>query len=301
MQRKWDCPFHSTKNYALLQMKTPNIVLADTAVVLSRRPYPGALVALFILTMRQLIRGRRLLVVSLLFALPCVLAAVVNLAFRHAPPVESTQFALIFNLIPHALAPLAALLYATGIIQDEVEEQTLTYLLLRPMPRWAIYLTKLLATILMTSVLTAIFTTATFAVIALTAHVPVNLEMFQLALKTAGLLALVQVGYCGFFGLLGLLMRRSLLVGVAYIVIFEGIFASLDTVARRLTVMYYFNVLVLRWMDPVGGKDWSIDLTTAPEAQTCVLTLLFAGLVLAVAAALIFNGREFRMKTPEGN
>ncbi len=45
-------------------------------------------------------------------------------------------------------------------------------------------------------------------------------------------------------------MRRSLLVGVAYIVIFEGLLASLDTVARRLTVMYYFRVLVLRWLDP---------------------------------------------------
>ena len=44
------------------------------------------------------------------------------------------------NFIPHALAPLAALLYSAGIIQDEVEDQTLTYLLLRPLPRWALYL-----------------------------------------------------------------------------------------------------------------------------------------------------------------
>ena len=59
--------------------------------------------------------------------------SVVNLASRFPPAAENLQFALIFNLIPHALAPLAALLYATGIIQDEVEEQTLTYLLLRPL------------------------------------------------------------------------------------------------------------------------------------------------------------------------
>ena len=64
---------------------------------------------------------------------------------------RNLQFAFVFNLIPHALVPLAALLYATGIIQDEVEEQTLTYLLLRPLPRWALYLIKLLATMLMTS------------------------------------------------------------------------------------------------------------------------------------------------------
>ncbi len=281
-------------------MKPLTNVITD-AVVLSRRPNPGALATLFVLTLRQQVRGRRLLVLSLLFALPGVLAAVVNLASRHAPPTENLQFALVFNLIPHALAPLAALLYAAGIIQDEVEEQTLTYLLLRPLPRWALYLTKLLATLLMTSLLTAVFTTATLAVIALTASEPATAGLVKQALITAGLLTLAQVGYCGLFGFLGLLMRRSLLVGVAYIVLFEGVLASIDMVARRLTVMYYFRVLVLRWLEPASGKEWSIDLATAPEARTCVLTLLGVGLVLATAAALFFAGREFRMKTPEGN
>jgi ABC-2 type transport system permease protein len=280
-------------------MKPMTNVVTD-AVVLSRRPPLGALATLFVLTLRQHIRGRRLLVLSLLFALPGVLAAVVNLASNHPPPAEILQFMLVLNLIPHALVPLAALLYATGIIQDEVEEQTLTYLLLRPLPRWAIYITKLLATILMTSVLIAVFTTATIAVIALTTNEQSTAKIFEMAMKTAGLLTLAQVGYCGLFGLLGLLMRRSLLVGVAYIVLFEGLFASLDFVARRLTVMYHFRVLVLRWLAPASGKEWSINLATAPDAQSCVLTLLGAGLFLAIAAALIFASREFRMKTPEG-
>jgi ABC-2 type transport system permease protein len=271
------------------------------AVVLSRRPHWGTLATLFVLTLRQQVRGRRLLLLSLLFALPSVLAAVVNLASRFPPTSENLQFAFVFNLIPHALAPLAALLYATGIIQDEVEEQTLTYLLLRPLPRWAIYLVKLLATLLLISVLTAVFTTAASAVITLTAREPMSSTLIVQAMKTAVALSLAQAGYCGLFGLMGLLMRRSLIVGVAYIFLFEGVLASLDTVARRLTIMYYFRVLILRWLNPADGKEWSIDLASAPDARTCVLTLLSVGLVLAVAAAFFFTGREFRMKTPEGN
>jgi ABC-2 type transport system permease protein len=279
----------------------PATNVVTPAVVLPRCPDLRALAALFVLTLRQHIRGRRLLVLSLLFLLPGVLAAVVNLAARIKPPTEELQFAFIFNLIPHALAPLAALLYAAGIVQDEVEEQTLTYLLIRPLPRWALYLIKLLATVLITSVLTAAFTAITYAVIALTAGRPAASPWSEPALKTAVLLTLVQVGYCGLFGLLGVLMRRSLLVGVAYIVFFEGILASLDTVVRRLTVMYYFRVLVLRWLAPASGKEWAIDLATAPQARTCVLALLGAGLVMALATALLFAAREFRMKTPEGN
>ena len=48
---------------------------------------------------------------------------------------EDAELALIFGLIPQAILPLTALVFASGMIQDEVEEQTLTYLLIRPLPR----------------------------------------------------------------------------------------------------------------------------------------------------------------------
>ncbi|OHB79340.1 MAG: hypothetical protein A2W31_03890 [Planctomycetes bacterium RBG_16_64_10] len=281
-------------------MKTPTVVAADAAL-LPRSPNLRALAALLVLTLRQQIHGRRLLVLSLLFALPGVLAAVVSLGSRFVPPAESLEFALLLNLVPHALVPLAALLYAAGIIQDDVEEQTLTYLLLRPLPRQLLYLVKLLATLVVTSLLTAVSTAATLAVITLVASAPATSGLVERALKTAGLLLLAQVGYGGLFGLLGLLTRRSLVVGIVYIVLLEGLLASLDTVARRLTVMYYFRVLVLRWLDPASGKEWSIDLATAPEAWTCVLTLLGVGLLLATAAAFFFARSEFHMKTPAGS
>ena len=279
-------------------MNAPTIPAAE-AVVLSRRPDLRALAALFVLTLRQHVRGRRLLVLSLLFALPGVLAAVVALTARNAP-AAALEFAFVFNLIPHTLAPLAALLYAAGIIQDEVEEQTLTYLLLRPLPRWALYLVKWLATLLVTSLLCVVFTLATFAVIAWTAGEPATAGMVGRAVKLALLLALMQVAYCGLFGLLGLLMRQSFLMGVVYIGALEGLLASLQTVGRRLTMMYYFRVLVVRWLEPTAGRDWAINLATAPPARTCVLTLLAAGIVSAILAALLFASREFRMKTPEG-
>jgi ABC-2 type transport system permease protein len=280
-------------------MNSPTAVAADAAAG-SRIADLRALAALFVLTLRQHVRGRRLLVLSLLFALPGALAALINLASPVAPPARSLEFAFLLNLIPHALAPLAVLLYAAGIIRDEVEEQTLTYLLLRPLPRWALYVVKLLATLLVTSVLTAVFTAATLAIIRLTGSHPATAGVVEQGLKTVGILTLAQVGYCGLFGLLGLLTRRSLLAGVAYIVLCEGLLASFDTVARRLTVVYYFRVLVLRWLDPASGKEWSIDLATAPAAWTCALALLGAGLLLAITAAFYFARSEFRMKTPAG-
>jgi ABC-2 type transport system permease protein len=260
----------------------------------------GGLGALFVLTLRQHLRGRRLLVLSLLFLLPAVLVVVVRLTPK-PPPAGELEFAFVFNLIPHALATLTALLYAAGIIQDEVAEQTLTYLLLRPLPRWALYLTKLLATLIITVLLTAVFTMLTLVVIYWGTPELLDGGLPGRALKIAALLALAQAGYCALFGAISLWARRTLVAGVAYIIVFEGLLASFDTVARRLTVMHYFRVLALRWLDPANGREWSINTATAPSAANCVLVLLGASLVFALLGAAAMMRREFRMKTPEAS
>jgi ABC-2 type transport system permease protein len=259
-----------------------------------------ALAALFVLTLREQLRGRRLLLLSLLFLLPGVLAVVVRLA-SFTPPLDKLEFALIFNLIPHVLATLTALLYAAGIIRDEVEGQTLTYLLLRPLPRWALYLTKLAATVLVTSALTSVFTVLTFAVIYANTAEFWDGALAMRALKAAAVMALAQAAYCSLFAFLGMVTRWALLGGLAYIVLFEGLLANFDFVGRRLTVMYYFRVLSLRWLDPPGAEGWSLDLDTAAKASTCVLVLLGTSAAFALLGAALMMGREFRMKTPEGS
>ena len=124
----------------------------------------SALAALFALTVRQHTHGRRLFVLGGLYLLPCILAVVLR-NLPHPAPAEAMEFALVFALVPHGLAPLTALLYAAGIISDEVEEQTLTYLLLRSVPRWALYLTKLAATLCVTTALVAVAVAALYVAI----------------------------------------------------------------------------------------------------------------------------------------
>jgi ABC-2 type transport system permease protein len=271
---------------------------ADRPLALARRIDPSALGALFRLTMRQHLRARRLLALCLLFAIP----AAVAVAARSAGSTlggSHLELALVFTLIPQALVPLTALLYASGMIQDELEEQTLTYLLVRPLPRWAVYGTKLLATVLVTSLLTGAFTVATE--VAVYAGTPGFGEgALTRGLKAAALFSLSLLGYCSVFGCLSLFVRRSLVVGLAYILILEGLVANIDFVARRLTVMYYFRVLTERWLG-LRVTQWSIDLGEAPGAGACVLTLAGASLAAAVVAAGWFTTAEFRVKTPEGS
>jgi ABC-2 type transport system permease protein len=263
-------------------------------------PDINAVIALCGLTFRQHLHGRRLLVLSLLFLLPSALAVVV-LLLPHSPPPEELEFAFVFNFIPHALATLAALLYAAGIIQDEVEEQTLTYLLVRPVPRWALYLGKLLVTVVVTSLMVGVFTALTMVIIYWNSDVLWGEVLPRRALQVAGLLAVSQLAYCSLFAAISLMLRRTMIVGLIYIVAFEGLLASFVTVARQLTVMYYFRLLAVHWLDPTGSQVWALELDTAPNADRCVLTLLIASAVLALLGAALMMRLEFRVKTPEGS
>jgi ABC-2 type transport system permease protein len=281
----------------------------DTATILDLRRSLlcelSALAALFVLTLRQHTHGRRLLVLGLLYALPCVLAVLLRSLPRPAP-ADALEYALVLNLLPHGLAPLTALLYAAGMIQDEVEEQTLTYVLLRTLPRWALYVTKMLATLCTTTLLVAVATLALYVAIYWDAPDFWGQILLGRAPRVVGVMALAQIGYCALFGFIGLSARRSLITGVGYIVAVEGVLANLDFVARKLTVVYYVRVLFLRWLELPetirrnAVREWSIDLEKAPSAGNCVLTLVGFGVLATALTALWFAQREFRMKTPEG-
>jgi ABC-2 type transport system permease protein len=257
---------------------------------------PGTL---FLLTLRQHLRGRRLLLLCFFFCLPA-LVAILAQAYGSTLSPQELEFTLVFTLLPHALVPLAALLYASGMIQDEIEEQTLTYLLVRPLPRWALYATKLLATYLLTAVLTGFFVVVTYIAIYVGQPGDWGNVLLARALPVAALLALALVAYCALFGWLGLYTRWALVVGIIYIIVFEGILANIDFAVRRLTVMYYFRVLSERWLE-LKKTGWALDLSTAPSASACVWTLLGVGVAATMLAALAFSGREFRVKTPEGS
>src|ERR1700733_4443056 len=136
---------------------------AGPPIALSHRIDPTALLVLFNMNVSRLMRGRRLIVFSFLFALPIIFAILgqSNEFYR----AETVELALIFVLVPQTILPLTALILASGMIQDEIEEQTLTYLLIRPIPRPLIYGIKLLASWFVTAVLAFVFILITFAAV----------------------------------------------------------------------------------------------------------------------------------------
>lgn len=274
------------------------------------------LVALYVLTLRQHLHGRRWLVLGALFLLPAVLAGVVRATAPDVQPLM-LEFLFVFMLVPQALLPLVALLYGSGIVLDEQEEQTFTYLLIRPMPKWAIYVVKVLATVTTTALLSAVFTTLTY--VAIYAGMDAGGENVPLrCAKAVGIHALSVTTYCCLFGVISLFTRRTLVVGFLYAAFFEGFLANLPFSIRLLTVIYYARVIAYRSLTfqvtmPRGNKvdvaaeAWQLDvqadpsLLAHPTLNTCVMVLLAVCVVSTLLGAHLCSRREFHVKTPEGS
>ena len=273
----------------------------------------AALWTLYMLTLRQHLRGKRWIVMGVLFLLPIGLAILLRAISPDIPGI-GLEFIFAFMFIPQALLPLVALVYASGMIQDEQEEQTLTYLLIRPIPKWALYTFKLLATLTTTVVLTMVFTALTYAAIyAGAADHPDHLA--HRCLTAALIHSLAVVSYCCLFGLASLLTRRTLIVGILYIVLIEGVLANMPLGIRLITVIYYTRVIAYRTlsfvvpnpqgMQDVAGNVWNFDfgadpmLLEHPTVGTSIKVLLIAGLACTILAAILASRREFHVKTPE--
>lgn len=273
-----------------------------------------ALWTLYTLTLRQHLYGKRWLVMALLFLAPVGLAILVRVSASEAQPIIM-EFMLVMMFIPQALLPIVALLYASGIVQDEQEEQTITYLLIRPIPKWALYVIKLLATITTAVLLTLLFTSLTYAAIYVGADAGGENVVLR-CLKTASIHSLAVVAYCCLFGLISLLTRKILVIGVIYIVIVEGVLANLPFGIRLITVIYYTRLIAYRSLDfiiagPRGGnvniaaEAWQFDLVRDPEllehpqVGACLTVLLAASVVCTILAAWLCAQREFHVKTPE--
>lgn len=269
--------------------------------------------ALYALSLRQHRHGKRWIIMAVLALLP-VLLAIITRSSETGVSGRVLEFDLVFMLIPQGLLPLIALVYASGILQDEQEEQTITYLLVRPISKPLLYGIKLLAAMTAALIVVLLSTTLTYA--AMDAGRMHQTDAVVRCLQACLIGGLAVITYCCLFGLLGLLTRRVLIAGVIYIALVEGLLANLPFAIRLITVIYYTRLIAYRTLPfmvprPGGGTSniaadaWhfhaAADPTLAHDPHTwlCVVLLLGAGALCTAASALLCASREFYVKTPD--
>jgi ABC-2 type transport system permease protein len=268
---------------------------------------------LFRISMDRNGRSKKMMALAAIFCIPWILALVIRHFLQGdsgAMQIDSVtgrphlytmgETGLILTIFPYALVPLACLFYGVGMVQDEIEEQTLTYLLIRPIPRWSIYIVKLLAAALSLMLLAAVFIPVSYLAAFLGYEGFWSEILVQHALVVTGTTCLAILAYTALFGFISLLIQRSIIAGVVYIMVLEGIVGTLPFIVREGTIVFYFRTLVYLWVPKFNPLYWEMTPDTVPSAPVAVAVLLGTFAVFAGLGSLLFSTLEFRVKTPSG-
>ncbi len=181
----------------------------------------------------------------------------------------------VFTLFLNFLLPFWTLSFATEGIGGDRENQSLIWQLLRPIPIWAIYWARWLG------------------------QLPWSVGMVMLGLYLSCEMAgkpgqqvwtmIWPMGLCGalvyssLFFWMGAVLRRPIIIGMAYVFFLEVFLGSMPGLLKRLSLSFYLRSMV---MNPVREKgiEWDTEIMWMPvsplEAQVVLLASTLFFLVL---------------------
>lgn len=257
---------------------------------------PPVLRAVRILSMQTaatLLAKKRILFLIVLLGVPPFIATVAKVEgarldeFMMIPPVALFLF----------ISPMVTLFHGTSVFADEVDGRTLSYLLIRPIPREAILAGKLLGAWMVSTVLvcgSALLVHVPFAWMGdfggfVTSPIWGDALLFCLAL--GGGVAL----YTLFSTLLGLVLKHPTLVGILYILIVEALFCWAPGPPSKLAMSYHLlRLLPEGYITPEETVAQGIGLGVIHvDSGTTVLGLFAAGLVMLALCVLAVRGSDF--------
>lgn len=241
-------------------------------------------------------RSRRGLIAAGLAALPVILALLVSEVsrFEGPAPVE-VVFAIAWYPNVQVIVPLVALVLAGGVVAEEIDDRTITYLFTRPVPRASILLGRWLASAVPIVLLVGLSSWAVMQLLGPAASAERTTAWLPAGFP-ARLVVTVMMGaavYSAVFAAAGALFRHPIIVGLAYTFVIEAFLGNLPGSNQKATIAFYLRSYLFAH-DPELGElreaIFNVPLVSAPDAVRALSLILIVVLALG---ALRFSRREY--------
>ncbi len=233
---------------------------------------PGSvIVTIAALTARSLLGRRRSLLLVLLALLPVAAAILVRLSGREGAASEEVATAIMDRLLVTTLLPIVGLVFGTAAIGAELEDGTAVFLLVKPIDRWRIVVAKLIVAVGLSIALVA---PASFLAGAILQPGGTSLSG---AVGAAVGTAVGATVYATVFFALSLVTSRALAIGLVYVLVWEGVLASLLEGVGTLSVRQYALAISAAIATPGAADPGLLDARVA---------LVLSVVAIAVAAVV---------------
>lgn len=219
------------------------------------------------LVIKQLVTRGRLVALTFVGVVIALVALAVGRSDAEGDELER-GVRLIADLGFTALVPIVALVFASAALGDMREDGTLVYLWLRPMDRWPVVAGAWGAAVTVSLPLTLVPLVASAILVDAGG-----------GLVGATVLAAVvgTVVYSALFVLAGLLVKNSIVWGLAYILVWEGFVAGFGDFAAKLAIRGYTRSIIT----DRTGIDLDLGDLSLASGVAVPLVVTVAALVLA--------------------
>src|SRR5687767_6254221 len=248
---------------------------------------------LFKTALRDLTRPKRVIAAMVLLFIPSALAFILKIRMNGDSELNPQ---VAYNMLTPAMVfgfilVILAVIFATGVVSQEVEQKTIVYLLTRPVPRWRILLMRFLAAIVAITV-TGWIAAALLGFILLGGDALSDSTLR----RDIAIMPVAALAYGSTFLLLATLLAKPLLWGLLYAFGVESWAPNLPGI-QKISLMAYIRVLAPHQpleREAVDVREFlSVMNPTTIDSRTAWTVLLLVIGISLLAALFIFSRNEY--------
>jgi ABC-2 type transport system permease protein len=191
--------------------------------------------AIFSQALREYTRLKRVLP-WLLFGVACMVLAY-NWRFLVPGSPEVEQYSSVSQILVYRLIALVSAVYTTAIINQEVEQRTIVYLLTRPVPRWKLLLVRYLVSVLV------VFGIAAVCAVLTSFGAFRSLGGNPLLFNDLRALAVGALAYGALFLFISLIIHRAMIVCLLFAFGWETALPNLQGSMKQLSILTYLQAI----------------------------------------------------------
>ncbi len=259
--------------------------------------------ALLLFFIKNEIRNKRAIAMILLGLVPPFIAFILFI-FQFKLQQMDIELSALYPRVSlliylHFLLPLVSVLAGTAIITDEVRDRTLSYLMVRPNPKWSIVLSKMLASVIFLIPIFVLSICLTYSLLSFPEGLGHWASNIPKLLQSCMVLILGLLVYIPLFTFIGGVIKKPVILGLFFAFGWEAQVSLFPGNIKLLTVSHYLHVLypkldsstmnapaqilnfIIKTKETSAFTAWSVLLIC------CALFTLFAGSLLYI--------REYRM------
>lgn len=218
------------------------------------------------LSLRQLIGQHRLLLIAFLTVLAIMPMLIALIEIYSGESLQEIRRGLFDGMTLGFIIPVISLILSATILREEIQTQTVNYLILKPISRTAITLSKWSAAMLIALIFNALSVLGLIVVLE-----SANIETFLVV----GLIATLAYGSFYFFW--SLMIDRVLIGGFIYLILWEGIIGNISKPASLLSIRYYAHSMEQALLGTNPAPDVALSNSVITLLTIAVLSLVLAG------------------------